>query len=427
MSSRVFASFLVAVAAFLAAIVAAKRSPALQALAGNLDFVKSASRDTGLFYRLKVKLTYKGEAQDFDIVVGCDVRQINYGDGGRTVEVGLAPTVFGRRMSDGKGLVVRPTTACRGETTDNGDMPPDLMPLVIVYDDAETLAFGTAYLTDDAYESPLSVLQFGGATIERADRAAFEKFRREQPNLVTRSSILTAQGPAALKQFGLPAARIPMGVYCHGYARFRLTGYGKLRVNQLWPIEHPRFWRPLVYEQPEIIDAGTTHETLLTDEEGAAPARVVTSPLDWAVPDRGLPRRHPVPWGKAARPVAASYYPDIGGWIALPWPADASARGEALVRDGPHVEASIDFRDGATKGFAYCKPFPFHFPTGVEYPDPSKAPSAAYFRMPVTNFVDGIEVMPPSSGGARPPRIVERDEFVFREFQFGLLSLRGDV
>jgi len=413
----------------LTAVVISKSSPLHQALVGNWDFVKSAQRDTGTYYRLKVKLKYKGEPQDFDIVVGCDVRQTNYMDGGRTVEVGLTPSVFGRRMSDGKGLVVRPPRACRGETTANGEMPPDLLPLVIVYDDAETLAFGTAYLTDDAYESSLSVLQFGGATIERADRAAFERFRSEQPNLVKRSSFLTPQGLAALKPYGLPAVRIPMGIGCFGYARFRIVGTAKERVRLLWPIERPRYWRPLADEEPEVIDPRTKGPTVLTDQDGAVPvpAKLVLLQLDASVVDRGMPRRHPMPWGDAARPVAPSYYPDIGGWIALPWPVDAAARGEALLRDGPHVEASIDFRNGATRGFGYCRSSPTSFPTEVAYSDPFKAPSAAYFRRPALNLVDEIEVVNPSSGGARPPIIAERDEFVFRQFYIWLPTIRGDV
>src|SRR5262249_39592566 len=57
-------------------------------------FTKSVEVDRSTYFRLKVKLAYKGEPQDFDIVVGCNVRQTNYKDGGRTVEVGLVPTVF---------------------------------------------------------------------------------------------------------------------------------------------------------------------------------------------------------------------------------------------------------------------------------------------------------------------------------------------
>jgi hypothetical protein len=121
-------------------------SPIVSALFGNWDFVKSVQQDKGVYFRLKVNLTYKGEPQDFDIVVSCNARQISYGGGGRTYEAGLTPTVFGRRMDDGKGLVVRPPDACDGKTTKNGGVAPDLLPLIVVYDDADSLAFGTAYL-----------------------------------------------------------------------------------------------------------------------------------------------------------------------------------------------------------------------------------------------------------------------------------------
>jgi hypothetical protein len=430
MKARGFFFLAVVVAALLPAVVVfSKRSPLYQALIGNWDFVESVQRKTGIYYRLKVKLTYKGEPQDFDIVVGCKVLQTNYANAGRTYEVGLTPSVFGRRMSDGKGLVVRPPRACRGETTANGDIPPDLLPLIVVYDDAATLAFGTAYLSDDAYQSPQSVLQFGGATIESADRAAFEKFRKENPNLVGRSSYHTTSGIAGLKQLGLPAARIPMGVGCYGYARFRLFGAEKEQARIRWPASRPRFWLPATTADRDAIDPYTSGiRPMLTDHADAVPTPrdLVISQLDFEVPDRGMPRRHPVKWGSGPRVIAPSYYPDIGGWIALPWPADAAARGEEILRDGPHVGASIDFRDGAMRGFGYCRPIPQNFPTGASYPDPFKAPVVPWVHRPQQNYVDGTQVANRNNWLVNP-LIIERDEFIFRFFQIALPSTRGDV
>ena len=45
----------------------ALRSEIGQTLFGDWSFVKSVEQDQGTYYRLKVKLTYKGEPQDFDI------------------------------------------------------------------------------------------------------------------------------------------------------------------------------------------------------------------------------------------------------------------------------------------------------------------------------------------------------------------------
>jgi hypothetical protein len=182
-------------------------APIVPRVLAQSGFTKSIEIDRSSYYRLKVNLTYRGEPQDFDIVVGCNVRQINYRDNSRTLEVGLIPSVFGRRMSDGKGLVVRPPRACRGETTENGQVPADLLPVVVVYDDADTLAFGTAYLSEDAYESEQSVLTFGGATIETANELHFQTFRRTQPNLVRPASYHTTTGWPPLDERGLAPGR----------------------------------------------------------------------------------------------------------------------------------------------------------------------------------------------------------------------------
>lgn len=428
MKAKVAFFFLLVVAAFLGAVVAAQRSPVFQALRGNWDFVKSVQRETGTYYRLRVKLTYKGEPQDFDIVVTCGGRQINYADGGRTSELGVTPSVFGRRMSDGKGLVVHPPQACRGETTENGGVAPDFLPAVIVFDDAETLAFGTAYMSDDAYDSPLSDLSFGGATIERADRAAFEQFRREQPNLVKRTSYWTRIGASALRDRGLSAARIPMGVVCFSYARYRLFGQGKERAHELWPAERPRFWLPATQQDSESIHPFTYGRPVLTDHDGATPYPANQVMQHEFVSTLGMPRRALDRREKHPQFLASSYYPDIGGWIALPWPRDAATRGESLLQNGPHIGASIDFRNGATRGFGYCRPVVSEFPTGMEYSDPYKNPSIPYVRLPQVNFIDGVEVSGRSNWGMNGPSlIVERDEFVFRPFIFGVASLWGDV
>ena len=70
-------SWLLAVAAV--AIIGAAAFTSVQA-----QTTKSITNDDCTYYRLKVKLTYKGEPQDFDIVVGCNVRQVNYKEGGST-------------------------------------------------------------------------------------------------------------------------------------------------------------------------------------------------------------------------------------------------------------------------------------------------------------------------------------------------------
>jgi hypothetical protein len=407
--------------------------------AGGSGFTKSVEVDRGTYFRLKVKLAYKGEPQDFDIVVGCNVRQINYKDNSRTVEVGLVPTLFGRRMSNGKGLVVRPPNACGGQTTANGQVPSDLLPIAVVYDDAETLAFGVAYLSEDAYENPLSVLTFGGATIENANKAEFEEFRRTQPNLVKPASYHTPRGLPPLKERNLAPAAVPMGTGCYGYARFRLVGDELQHAREMWPAEHPRFWRPARNAQSaEALNPATYNRPMQTDREGGPlrPRYELMPGLNNEVANLGMPTRRGggVVRGKVGGAFPISYYPDIGGWIALPWPSNPPGLAASLLRDGPHIGASIDFRGGQTRGFAYCRPSVGIFPTGTtfaDYPDPTKDPAHQYVRMPVTDRVDGIEVQAPPElprgGFDGPPFIVERDEFIFLHFVIELGSTRGDV
>ena len=420
------------------------------------SFTKSVEVDRGTYFRLKVKLTYKGEPQDFDIVVGCNVKQINYKDGSRTLEVGLIPSVFGRRMSDGKGLVVRPPRACRGETTANGLVDSDLLPVIVVYDDAETLAFGAAYLSEDAYESPLSVLTFGGAIIESASAADFEEFRRAQPNLVKPASYHTL-GSLLFRELNLAPAAVPMGKGCYGYARFRLIGDELEHVRAIWPADRPQYWRPTRPEDLRALNSTVRTRPMQTDHDGAPlhPRSRLMIGLDNEAANRGMPTRRGAgrirfapaapltPHRSAERirsqreegPLPPSYYPDIGPWIALPWPSDPPGRAEVLLREGPRVGTSIDFRGGKTRGFAYCRPNPANFPTGrtdADYPDPSKRPSYRYLRMPAADQVDEVEVLqvPPQpyrDGYDGPYLIVERDEFIFLRFVIGLGSTRGDV
>jgi hypothetical protein len=145
--------------------------------------VKSAGDDRATYFRLRVNLAYRGEPLDFDIVVGCNVRITTYKDNDRTVEVGVAPMLYGLKMTDGHGVVVKPPEACEVETTENGKVPKTLLPLVVTYENADAPWFGIAYASHDAYDSPLSQLKFFGASIEKATREEWREWRRtEAPN-----------------------------------------------------------------------------------------------------------------------------------------------------------------------------------------------------------------------------------------------------
>jgi hypothetical protein len=386
-----------------------------RALARHWSFTKSVVIDRGTYFRLKVKLTYKGKPQDFDFVVGCNVRQTNYQDNSRSVDLGMVPEVFGRRTSDGKAVVIRPPRACRGETTANGGAPPDLLPMVIVYDNAHNLAFGTAYMSEDAYESPLSELTFGGATIEKATRVEFDHSRETQSNVLTHEMYwrLTAEGRKQPNANNIPQ----WGVYCRGFARYRLPNEFQQLVRKYWPKSKPRYWQPDRGTLQTIWSELRAAKAIRSDEAAAPIHTYVVFANALAVTEKGLTTR--IGGGRLdARSVLfpPAVYPDADAWGPPPWPLDPIAAARKLVEARRRASASVGFRDGAERGFAYC-----YTPVNL------LAPSwRIYMSKPGENRVDDIEIY--HTGPLDTPILfVERDEFIFDRFEIGLFTGMGDA
>ncbi|WP_316184265.1 MULTISPECIES: hypothetical protein [unclassified Bradyrhizobium] len=219
-------------------------------LFGGSSFTKShevgtPGEDHGTYYRLKVSLAYKGEPLDFDIVAGCRVSITTYKDNDRTVEVGIAPMAFGLKMKDGHGVVVRPPEACGGETTENGQVPKSLLPLIVTYEIADAPWFGIAYASEDAYESPLSELRFFGATISKATREEWQEWRRtEAPkNFVTYQLLGINEKNHWEKPRWSPGYRA-MGSICAGFSRIQLPESVRKAIRPYWPASRPDYWYP---------------------------------------------------------------------------------------------------------------------------------------------------------------------------------------
>lgn len=410
------------------------RSDTGQLLTGRWSFVKSVYQDHGTYFRLKVKLTYWGTPQDFDIVVGCNVRQINYKDGSNTYEVGLVPTVFGRRMYDGKGLVVRPPDACKGQTTANHMVAPDFLPLLVVYDNADTLDFGVAYLSDDAYENPLSVLRFSSATVEKATRAEFDAFRAAQPNLVARESYWSAlAGEAVLKQMKLSRLARPFAHSCEGYRRFRIPEELRASVREQWPEGHPHYWQIMAGHTLGEFDFSITHRTLIqSDGKDDLPRPFSSFPALTNMTDIGFPRRNGsglislypsqrnMSFASAFYPMSADFRVDKGPPDPKEWPAYLASLDRIAT-------ANVDFRSGLTKGFGYCYAFRNRADGEVMSDDDARKLIAS---KRIVGKVDGEDIVSQdmfSSPWYKPTWFFEDDEYGFRFFQFYLESTRGDV
>jgi hypothetical protein len=387
--------------------------------------VGSVTEDRSTYYRLKVKLAYKGEPQDFDIVVGCNVRETFYKEGGSTYEAGLIPTVFGRGMSDGKTLVVRPPRACEGQTTSNGQVPLDLLPLVVVYDDPDRLDFGAGYLSEDAYESPGSVLRFGGATIEKATKSEFDEFRRSQTNAVKRELYhSTLDSDRVLAQLRLPRVPRTWAHVCEGYKRFRLSEALRVLVRQHWPSGSPSYWQPDSFEVEGDIRRAILSSKELRSDGIDDPVHDAGSfgPISENEANYGFPTRagggvlNVTPNIRVTR-YAPAYYPAANDYRLDRWPADRKDWPSYVSAFGKFSDVNIDVAAQGAKGLAHCYV--------TVFPDPQIAALVSGKR--IVGRIGKQEIFSKRAPLTAPSVILERDENALLFFRLYLESTRGDV
>lgn len=192
---------------------------------GSFTYTVKQERKEGPFFRVDVKLDYKGKPHDISYVATCSARITSYVDGSASRDVGRMPEHYGHRMEDGQAIVIPTPEVCNGETTANKWVPENYMPLIIVYEDATTLAFGRAYMTEDAYSSPLSELTFHKATITASSRAEFDEFNRTGTrNVVTRERLFSGLSRDIQKRRGVEQQyEESFGDTCMVAVRFKLS------------------------------------------------------------------------------------------------------------------------------------------------------------------------------------------------------------
>jgi hypothetical protein len=377
--------------------------------------------DRGTYYRLLVNLEYKGEPLTFNIVVGCNVRITTYKDNDRTVEVGVAPMVYGLKMKDGRGIVVRPPEACRGETTENGKVPATLLPLIVTYENADAPWFGLAYASDDAYESPLSELKFFGATIAKATRQEWEDWRRDEApkNFVT-YELLGINERNRWHQIRWEPGKYFMGSECLGFARVTLADAAREIVRAQWPADKPTYWYPNEearrglrsvrgeeVRRPEWLFEGHTLLEYFGGNESIL----------------GLPRRKPGAQIFYTRRVAGAVFPARTDLTPNSLRRDGSLPSEIAAR--PFLSwADADLRP-ELRGFAYCNRVHnvIGLPTVIDL-------GANILR--IVNRIDGqaIQEYPPRQighGRSNFDFAFERDEYVIFYRTYGLTSIFGGL
>jgi hypothetical protein len=223
-----------ALAAFAAVAAFERRASPIQA---------AYAKDDGYFYRMTAKFEGKetGERIDFDFVVACGIRAPRWKDGEQSF--GTTPHAMVKATADGHAVMVQTLQECGGSTTDNGNIPPDVLPMAVWFDNVDDLSNGLGYVSEDGYDSPLSKLRFHGARIDAATRADWNAWRKKSADeYVERAAWWGPWG------YDFPGNRAEeIGKYvsaCFGYQRLMLPDVIREQVRPFWPAERPRFWAP---------------------------------------------------------------------------------------------------------------------------------------------------------------------------------------
>jgi hypothetical protein len=371
------------------------------------------SKDGGYFYRFRAAFEVKdtGERLDFDYVVACNIRLTRWRDGGLSNDSTFSPRIMVKATAGGQAVMLRTHNACSGLTSENEDIPPDLLPLAVWFDDVGNLSNGLGYISEDAYDNPLGKLKFHGARVDRATRSEWEAWRKKAADEYAQRGVLP--GPWGYDYGNHPE---PNNTYrggyvssCDGFRRLRIPESLRAGIRELWPPERPRYWTLRNKNEFEI-------EKALSDSKQPSPPgigpwiRRFGTPTDsksW-----GLPLRSGRHVGKAPHVKtwwAAEIYPFL-------WPPIVSVLPMRLVESGAGIGTyvqKLEFREGALNGFAACQNTRDIAGTAMREADPAWKTKRHVF------MVDDVvlrELSDETLFGLKPAFVVERDESVFIQF-----------
>jgi hypothetical protein len=402
-------AFAVIILAVLGTVIEAAR-----VLFDGVSFTKSVKvttpgQDRGYYYRFKASYTYKGEPLDFDIVVGCNVSVTTYKDNDRTVEIGIAPMVFGLKMKDGHGVVVQPPEACQGETSDNGRVPKTLQPLVVTYESADAPWIGLAYVSEDAYESPISELKFFGATISRATREDWQEWRRtEAPKNFVTYELLGVNEKNIYDHLRWKPGYRAMGSVCRGFSWVRLPEPVREAIRPYWPSSKPNYW----YRNRDVEEAFRNAGNF-NGYQYQNPKPGVLFEGHRLYSYFGLPTSKPEVKFLSKDSAVGALYPaktDLS-FNRLDDSGELPAEIKAKLKKG-FAEVSVDPQ---LKGFAYCD---------TAQPNIDGVPSAVSVIQPLANRINGEPINEELQRNSNNfDHAFERDEFVIFERSYWLANI----
>lgn len=403
----------------------ALRFLALAALLGVTGYVWSlANNDTAadqdVYYRLLTKYRHGEEIVDFDIVVGCGIRiTANPGDSHSFDVLTRDPVYFVKATSDGGAVWQIVPDACRGQSTDNGRVPRDLLPGAIWFDRASDLTFGIAYVTEEAYENPASKLKFLGASIHHATREDWERFQPTNEENLGSPSFRSRPWPYPKDADELRAnlwnkAKLrtwmpDAGLHCYGAARFQLADeQARATLRSFWPQNRPKFWSVPSQQFKEVTTA------LIPHDPGDHRGPLVSG--GHFIDEHSFYRKHAILYGFPTRSRGGSFdtpsqLPSIlfpkRADEGLPWLSERLALAETFYRD-------VEWKGGANQGYLYCySMLSTRTPIGQAHFGP---PNTRTFLTRVDG--DLAQVDGANRGPDQPAMFFERDEYVYYMVDF---------
>jgi len=178
----------------------------------------------------------------------------------------------------------------------------------------------------------------------------------------------------------------------------------------------------------QVYFAIRKNKQVKSDRESDVARSPVASELESiASPGRGMSTRAGGGLISAPKQVyfPGAYYPMASDFRVGKWPEDAAGWESYVAQNATPVTATVDFRGGQTRGFAYC------FRRSRTYlPKDLNGKLTGYTGPRVIARVDEQDVVSnqsPILATVGPPSIFESDEYEFRLFQFGLATHGGDV
>ena len=361
------------------------------------------------FFKLDISLKYKGEPVRISPVVGCSVAVERVPGGGTTkwAGFGMNPNLYMVAMKSGGAIAVVPPAFCKVETTSGGSVPGDFLPAMMVFDDANQIDFGIAYLNSDAYEAPGAAMTDIKATVEKATVEDFVEFKRSgPPNMISKEDFKQRYSNEEFygKQY-VGRGLHPMS--CAAYGRFEMPERMRASARQSWPDSKPHYWFITKFSD-EIDIVGKNNENLVVKDTYGNP-----KPYKWIFGAQtnanGLPTRSGHSKFSPGSATPAEIYPSYLGYQwrdfnRLP----VNDQNEIIHGKEPIFGMMIDKRP-ERRGMAYCQ-------TGIALPISENDNRRKLISIRMTQrFVGSEPVWSPPSNSPAASTIYGGPRFMFEE------------